>query len=88
MCKMYTLLIVLLVISFAAAVPNCPATNGDQPTYFPHETSCSNFYECSHGIAYTMECPAGLDFNTRLNVCDLPERAGCRSTAKVPQTAD
>ncbi|XP_018568787.1 peritrophin-1-like [Anoplophora glabripennis] len=85
---MYTSLIVLLVISCAAALPNCPPTNGYLPTYFPHETSCSNFYECSNGIPYTMECPRGLDFNPRINVCDYPERAGCRSTAEVPQTAD
>ncbi|XP_060521021.1 mucin-2-like isoform X2 [Cylas formicarius] len=56
--------------------PECPAVDGDYPTYIPHE-DCSKFWQCSNGEAYLHNCPDELHFNPTLNVCDWPENAGC-----------
>ncbi|RZC39266.1 CBM 14 domain containing protein, partial [Asbolus verrucosus] len=60
------------------AAPECPPVDGPDAVYFPDPTDCSRFYECSNGVAYLFDCPAGLDFDPKLNVCNYPEQAGCR----------
>uniref|UniRef100_A0A182TPA7 Chitin-binding type-2 domain-containing protein n=1 Tax=Anopheles melas TaxID=34690 RepID=A0A182TPA7_9DIPT len=56
---------------------NCPRTNGYYPVMFRNEKDCSQFYQCDHGTAYLIQCPAGLHFNTRLSVCDYPDKVDC-----------
>merc|ERR1719450_982985 len=52
---------------------------------FPSPFSCSEFYECDHGIAYQFECPQkhGEDgyerllFDSELQVCNWPSEVDC-----------
>ncbi|KAJ3659894.1 hypothetical protein Zmor_011556 [Zophobas morio] len=75
----YTVLFTLaaFVAYSSQTVPHCPARDGAQPTYIPHD-DCTKFYECSNGEPYLFDCPAGLHFNPDKNVCDWPQDAGCR----------
>ncbi|ETN59594.1 hypothetical protein AND_008813 [Anopheles darlingi] len=57
--------------------PNCNDNGRFYSPYFRHETDCSKFYQCSHGSAYEIQCPAGLNFNSRINVCDYPHNVDC-----------
>ncbi|XP_058065652.1 platelet glycoprotein Ib alpha chain-like [Anopheles bellator] len=57
--------------------PNCTAPNRPIPVYFVHPTNCSKFYECRQQDAYEFDCPAGLHFNSKIDVCDYPENAQC-----------
>uniref|UniRef100_A0A182V4I2 Chitin-binding type-2 domain-containing protein n=1 Tax=Anopheles merus TaxID=30066 RepID=A0A182V4I2_ANOME len=61
--------------------PQCPTRNGPHPIMFRHRTDCTKYYQCDHGTAFEITCPAGLHFNTALNVCDYPERVGCSEGA-------
>ena len=56
--------------------PKCPAKDGKDSVYIPHE-DCTKFWQCSNGVPYLFDCPANLHFNPTLNVCDWPEQAGC-----------
>ncbi|XP_066143521.1 mucin-2-like isoform X2 [Euwallacea fornicatus] len=58
---------------------NCPLVDGTDSVYFPHD-DCTKFWQCSNGVAHEHDCPAGLHFNPKLNVCDWPEQAGCAGT--------
>nr|CAD7602383.1 unnamed protein product [Timema genevievae] len=46
--------------------------------YFGDVRDCHHFYECVGFKPVRMECAANLHFNTKLNVCDYPDNAGCR----------
>uniref|UniRef100_A0A182QVB1 Chitin-binding type-2 domain-containing protein n=1 Tax=Anopheles farauti TaxID=69004 RepID=A0A182QVB1_9DIPT len=65
---------------------NCPAKNGHYPVMFRHQSDCSKFYQCDHGNAFEIQCPAGLHFNTAINVCDYPRNVDC-SDAGAPSVA-
>ncbi|XP_040158461.1 uncharacterized protein LOC120897549 [Anopheles arabiensis] len=62
--------------------PQCPTRNGPHPIMFRHRTDCTKYYQCDHGTAFEITCPAGLHFNTALSVCDYPERVGCSEGAE------
>ncbi|KAJ9593111.1 hypothetical protein L9F63_027647, partial [Diploptera punctata] len=67
-------------------VPTCPFPDPAYSVFFPHENDCQWFYHCSNGVAYCKICPAGLHWNTGLNTCDYPYRAGCDATLrKLPK---
>ncbi|XP_047000761.1 chondroitin proteoglycan-2-like [Schistocerca americana] len=60
--------------------PTCPPWNPDDVTQLPNPNDCSIFYKCDeNGVAWVIECPAGLEYNAELRVCDYPENAGCSS---------
>ena len=73
---------------------DCPTSNG----LFPNPKDCHTFYHCSNGYAYLKDCPANLEFNPVLLVCDWPENAGCsvkptqeptpKSTTPTPSSFD
>ncbi|MFC8454421.1 carbohydrate-binding module family 14 protein [Kitasatospora sp. NPDC057223] len=50
-----------------------PCPGSDQ--YYP-DSDPSKFWECSNGIAYRFDCPAGLHWDTNLLTCNYPEQAG------------
>lgn len=60
-------------------VGQCPPVQGTYPVYLPDSSNCSIFYECSHGRPHQLNCPAGLHFNSVLNVCTRPQDAGCKA---------
>ncbi|XP_074034576.1 peritrophin-1-like [Leptinotarsa decemlineata] len=59
-----------------ASVPECSEVDGKYPVYSALP-DCTKFYQCSDGTLYLHDCPDGLHFNSVLNVCDWPHRAGC-----------
>jgi len=59
---------------------SCPQTDPlDYTVLLPHPKDCSRFFSCSNGVPIEMHCPAGLEFNDALKVCDWPENANCGS---------
>jgi hypothetical protein len=45
--------------------------------YYAHPERCDGFCQCSNGQPIEMDCPSGLEFNRRTNVCDWPDNANC-----------
>ena len=73
----------------AGPLPRCPPIDGKFPTFFAHANDCHWFFKCSHGVPHCKPCPEKLHWNTQLNTCDFPFRAGCnppRIPPKVPPT--
>ncbi|XP_049788095.1 chondroitin proteoglycan-2-like [Schistocerca cancellata] len=65
----------------AGDAPTCPAWNPNDVTQLPNPNDCSSFYKCDeNGVAWLIPCPAGLEYNAKLRVCDYPESAGCSSS--------
>lgn len=57
----------------------CPSLSCPKPSgFFAHPTNCGSYVKCSHGEAYTKECPEGLHFHPLLRRCDYPELAQVR----------
>ncbi|XP_046832523.1 uncharacterized protein LOC124430268 [Vespa crabro] len=66
--------------STPGSIPDhCPPDDSGNVVHLPHETNCSLFYKCHEGQKVALPCPPGLHFNPTLQVCDLPERANCKS---------
>ena len=38
---------------------------------------CDSFYKCANGVPQAFECPPGLYFDPKLNVCNWPENVDC-----------
>lgn len=57
---------------------NCPQYDTAQSIYFPHNLSCSNFYQCKNGRAIYLSCPAGHHWNAARSYCDTPSNANCK----------
>ncbi|KFM72710.1 putative chitinase 3, partial [Stegodyphus mimosarum] len=53
----------------------CPEKFG----YFPHETSCSKFYQCSFGTPHLKECSDDLSYNPLYQTCDWQKNVKCGS---------
>ncbi|KPI96666.1 putative chitinase 3 [Papilio xuthus] len=56
---------------------DCPEDH--QHFLLPHEDNCTRFYYCEYGLKYPTprECAPGTHFSFELQICDLPENAGC-----------
>ncbi|XP_050711762.1 astacin-like metalloprotease toxin 5 [Eriocheir sinensis] len=44
---------------------------------FRYPGDCSRFIQCSNAQAYIMDCPQGLHFNNKKQICDYPDQAEC-----------
>ncbi|KAH9492890.1 hypothetical protein Btru_032555 [Bulinus truncatus] len=44
---------------------------------YPDPGSCTHFVECVGGISYHQSCPAGLEFNSHIDVCDDVHNINC-----------
>lgn len=38
-------------VALSAGEPNCPETDGEFVSIFPHETDCTKFWKCDRGVA-------------------------------------
>ncbi|XP_043486985.1 chitin-binding domain protein cbd-1-like [Polistes fuscatus] len=56
---------------------HCPSHDSGEVVHLPHETNCSLFYKCDEGRKVLHQCPPGLHFNPKLQVCDLPQNVNC-----------
>ena len=48
--------------------------------FVPHPEECNKYYMCHYHHAALFTCPANLQFNPDLNVCDYPDVVGCINT--------
>ena len=56
----------------------CPrADDPMKPVHLPVNGNCGKFMKCFGGRAYEMDCPAGLEFGSKVNRCDYPALAQC-----------
>ncbi|MER5636518.1 carbohydrate-binding module family 14 protein [Kitasatospora sp. NPDC002227] len=59
---------------------SCPGPN----QYYGDPNDPTKFWECSNGVAYRFDCPAGLHWDTKLLTCNYPEQVPFgRSTTKA-----
>uniref|UniRef100_A0A023FT16 Putative tick mucins 1 n=1 Tax=Amblyomma cajennense TaxID=34607 RepID=A0A023FT16_AMBCJ len=89
---------VVVAVVAAAGVPLlvpddvvCPIVDdkGSNATLFHNKYNCSTFYLCAQGVPELIPCPAGLHFNSVLNVCDYPSEANCIEVEPaVPEKQD
>nr|AFD28282.1 chitin-binding protein [Holotrichia oblita] len=61
----------------AGAIGTCPAVNGEVDVLLPDAENCAIFYKCDNGVPVVQDCPDGLLFNAKLDVCDWPENVNC-----------
>ncbi|XP_049295651.1 uncharacterized protein LOC125770284 [Anopheles funestus] len=56
----------------------CPrADDPMKPVHLAVNGNCGKFMKCFGGRAYEMDCPAGLEFGSKVNRCDYPALAQC-----------
>lgn len=53
------------------------ACDPNEPSLYPDPDDCTKYYQCSNGLEYLRNCPAGLNFSPSELVCDWPAAAGC-----------
>ncbi|XP_048001964.1 peritrophin-1-like [Leguminivora glycinivorella] len=75
---MYSILLVTLLAASALGA-QCPP-EGSPFFNIPHETDCSKFYTCAHGVPVLKTCPEGTHFSPMHLVCQDPVFAGCDNT--------
>ncbi len=69
----------------------CPLSADGYSVFVPYPYDCTLYYHCVGSTPVLRECPAGLHFDTNLNVCNWPEDAGCTPTPRPtepPVTTD
>ncbi|ETN58260.1 hypothetical protein AND_010156 [Anopheles darlingi] len=54
----------------------CPPFNPSKPVLLS-ATTCERYLKCESGRACPMNCPPGLHFNVRTQICDWPFQACC-----------
>ncbi|KAI4467480.1 chitin binding peritrophin-a [Holotrichia oblita] len=68
-------------ITGSGPIGTCPEVTGDVDVLLPDGENCGIFYKCANGVPVAMNCPAGLNFNTKTDQCDFPENVNCDRTA-------
>merc|ERR1711953_1613274 len=65
----------------------CHESEDGYAVFVPHPYDCSLYYECVDLTPVLMSCPAGLYFDSRIDVCNWPEYADChvKTTTTVSQ---
>merc|ERR1712110_1255190 len=65
----------------------CYESEDGYAVFVPHPYDCSLYYECRGRTPVLMSCPAGLYFDSRINVCNWPEYVDCdESTTSTTTT--
>lgn len=82
---MFAVVLATVFLAFVSATPKCPS-NQDDVVLVPNPDDCASYYACDGGVAYLMNCSAGLLFNPELRVCDWAENVTC-SVTPSPSTA-
>ena len=55
----------------------CHESEDGYAVFVPHPYDCSLYYECVDLTPVLMSCPAGLFFDSRIDVCNWPENVDC-----------
>ncbi|GFY63344.1 putative chitinase 10 [Trichonephila inaurata madagascariensis] len=58
---------------------SCELAADGTPLLIPHESDCRKYYNCHNGVLYPHICQSGLHFNSKLQACDYPDKAGCET---------
>ncbi len=68
----------------------CNPSEDGLVVFVPHPYNCSLFFMCQGTVGIRQSCPAGLYFDTSLNVCNYPWNTNCvptpRPTTAQPET--
>ena len=57
------------------------------PIQFGHPTNCNMFYKCFMHLAFKVQCPHGLYFNEKDQMCDYPWYTTCQASASFVQAS-
>ena len=87
LCLIFSVLVFLLfaavfiyansyVIDVQALRPDCSVAN-ETALLVKHPCKCSTYYVCLTDPPIPMQCPAGLQFNQTLQVCDYRFNVNC-----------
>jgi hypothetical protein len=58
----------------------CPKNEDPtMPTHLSDAVNCSKFYKCDNGVPKVFFCPATLEWNKDLFICDYPENVICKN---------
>merc|ERR1712218_60649 len=75
---------ILLVTAFGKSLVKdnnfdvvCRESEDGYAVFVTHPYDCSLYYECVGLTPVLMSCPAGLYFDSRINVCNWPEYVDC-----------
>merc|ERR550525_1663895 len=55
----------------------CHESQDGYAVFVPHPYDCSLYYECVGMTPILMSCPAGLYFDSRIDICNWPEYVDC-----------
>ncbi|XP_066992788.2 chondroitin proteoglycan 2 [Anabrus simplex] len=80
--KVLCLAVVLVTLAYVRSTPvgSCPDPDPkDRTEHLPDNKDCTKFWRCDHAKPKQESCPSGLHFNPKLQVCDWPNRAGCKA---------
>merc|ERR1712110_215968 len=55
----------------------CHESQDGYAVFVPHPYDCSLYYECVNLTPVLMSCPAGLYFDSRIDICNWPEFVVC-----------
>ena len=80
-----TIALTLLIVASTTATPAQyyqanPCQLNEELYFVPHPNECNKYYMCNFQHAGLFTCPANLQFNPDLNVCDYPNVVGCINT--------
>nr|XP_045581179.1 probable endochitinase isoform X2 [Procambarus clarkii] len=64
----------------------CHMPDDTEPQYFPVEDNCSQYCECSDGVAYLLSCAPGTFFDVHLNICNWSYLVDCGDRSTVTST--
>merc|ERR1711993_28002 len=65
----------------------CHESEDGYAVFVPHPYDCSLYYECVDLTPVLMSCPAGLYFDSRINVCNWPEYVDCEESTTSTTTS-
>lgn len=60
-------------------IGTCPITDPKDRTIHLPTNDCTKFCACSNGLGIIMNCPPGLHFDKKLEICNYPRSAKCQS---------
>ncbi|CAO1374953.1 unnamed protein product [Diamesa serratosioi] len=84
--KAFSIVVVLMVLINTILAqdqkPNCGELFREDPkaannVYWPHDTNCNLYYQCSaHGLV-RMKCQYGMHFDRYMHQCGRPDEVEC-----------
>ena len=73
-------LTLFIASSTAQVLYENPCQLNEELYFVPHPNECNKYFMCNFQQGGLFTCPANLQFNPDLNVCDYPNVVGCINT--------